>query len=221
LTPEAGRKNWLDLLQAFCWAFRDTPDATLVLKLAGTDLAHYHCQLVMLLTKLSPFKCRVIAINGYLPDADYAALLAATTYYVNTSLCEGLCLPLLEFLAAGVPAIAPDHTAMADYIDEDIAFVVASYPGVPTVWPHGDCEVNRTSHHQLDWASLLAAYRRSHEVACRQPGLYRAMSQRAREAIAEYCGMEAVRRRLHRFLCPELPLRGSAGEPDRRWDTAA
>ncbi|HET6555646.1 MAG TPA: hypothetical protein VFG49_19110, partial [Dyella sp.] len=71
LTPEAGRKNWLDLLNAFCWTFRDTPNATLVLKMAGTDLELYHRQLVMLLTKLSPLKCRVIAIHGYISDEDY------------------------------------------------------------------------------------------------------------------------------------------------------
>ncbi|KRE84593.1 hypothetical protein ASG75_11875 [Rhodanobacter sp. Soil772] len=208
LAPAAGRKNWEDLITAFCWTFRDTADATLVLKLTGTHLAHPHIQLLMLLTKLAPFKCRVIAINGYLPDEDYAALVAATTYYVNTSLCEGLCLPLVEFLGEGVPAIAPDNTAMADYVDDSLAFVVASYPDVPTVWPHGDNEVNRTSYHQLDWQSLVDAYRRSFEVAQHDPHRYRQMSRRAHEAIQAYCGHEVVKSHLHAFLCPDLPLSG-------------
>lgn len=208
LTPTVGRKNWEDLITAFCWTFRDTEDVTLVLKLAGTDLQRHHHQLLMLLTKLSPIRCRVIAINGYLSDDDYAALIGATTYYVNTSLCEGLCLPLVEFLGEGVPAIAPDNTAMADYIRDDLAFVVASYPGVPTVWPHGDSEVNRTSFHQVDWESLTHAFRRSYEVAHGDPARYREMSRNACEGMQAYCGTEVVKSRLHAFLCPWLPLPG-------------
>ncbi|TAM15670.1 MAG: glycosyltransferase family 1 protein [Rhodanobacter sp.] len=203
LTPEVGRKNWEDLITAFCWTFRNTADATLLLKLTGADLTRSHHQLLMLLTKLSPFRCRVIALYGYLPDESYAALARATTYYVNTSLCEGLCLPLIEFLGAGVPAIAPDNTAMADYIRDDLAFVVASYPGVPTVWPHGDYEINRTTRHQLDWQSLAEAFRLSHEVARHDPARYRHMSRRAREAMHAYCGPETIKSQLRAFLCPD------------------
>lgn len=214
LTPTAGRKNWEDLITAFCWTFRDNEDVTLVLKLAGTDLQRHHHQLLMLLTKLSPLRCRVIAINGYLSDEDYADLVSKTTYYVNTSLCEGLCLPLVEFLSEGVPAIAPDNTAMADYITGDLAFVVASYPGIPTVWPHGDSEVNRTSYHQLDWESLTTAFQRSYQVAHTEPARYRGMSRAACEAMQAYCGTEVVRSRLHAFLCPWLPLSAQAtGQP--------
>lgn len=206
LTPSAGRKNWEDLITAFCWTFRNTEDATLILKLTGKNLSHNHLQLLMMLTKLSPFKCRVIAIYGYLPDADYAALVEASTFYVNTSLCEGQCLPLVEFLNEGVPAIAPNNTAMADYITEDVAFVVKSYPGVPTMWPHGDNEINRTSYNQLDWESLVDAYQRSYAMAHHDHARYRHMSVRARHVIQGYCGNETVKTALHKFLCPELPL---------------
>ncbi len=221
LTPEAGRKNWLDLLTAFCWTFRDMPEATLVLKMAGTDLSLYHRQLVMLLTKLSPMKCRVIAIHGYISDEDYQSLILATTYYVNTSLCEGLCLPLVEFLSAGIPAIAPNNTAMADYISDSIAFVVASYPGVPTVWPHGDLEINCTFTHQLDWQSLSSAYQCSFAVACKEPQRYTDMSMRAHEAMYSYCGVETVKRQLQRFLCPDItPHTVSDGETSSLAETA-
>lgn len=205
LAPAAGRKNFEDLITAFCWAFRDNPGVTLVLKLTGTDLASQHIRLLMLLTKLSPMKCRVVAIYGYLSDEDYDALVGVTTYYVNTSLCEGLCLPLVEFLSEGVPALAPDNTAMADYISDELAFVLPSYPGVPTVWPHGDNEINRTSYHQLDWQALVDAYHCSFEVAQRDPIRYRRMSRQAREAMHAYCGVEVVKSRLRAFLCPDLP----------------
>lgn len=209
LTPSSGRKNWEDLVTAFCWAFRDTEDATLILKLTGRDLLHNHRHLLMMLTKHAPFKCRVIAIYGYVPDDDYATLIDTSTFYVNASLCEGQCLPLVEFLNEGVPAIAPDNTAMADYISDDVAFVVKSYPGSPTMWPHGDFQINRTSYCQLDWNSLVEAYRRSYAVAHRNPGLYRQMAQSARKTIQNYCGNDVVTTALHKFLCPEqsLPIR--------------
>jgi glycosyltransferase involved in cell wall biosynthesis len=170
----------------------------------------------MMLTKLSPFKCRVIALYGYLSDDEYAALVSASTYYVNTSLCEGQCLPLVEFLNEGVPAIAPNNTAMTDYIADDVAFVVKSYPGVPTMWPHGDNEINRTSYNQLDWESLVEAYRRSYAVAHHNSERYEHMSQCARRTIQSYCGNETVLAALHRFLCPEIPLPTSvnASSPD-------
>lgn len=215
LTPSAGRKNWEDLITAFCWAFRDNEDATLLLKLAGKELPHNHLQLLMMLTKLSPFKCRVIAIYGYLPDQDYAALAHTSTYYVNTSLCEGLCLPLVEFLNHGIPAIAPDNTAMADYIRDDIAFVVKSHPGVPTVWPHGDHQINRTSFCQLDWESLVGAFKESYAVAHHDAARYRKMSLRASESIQEYCGHAAVKESLSRFF------KIASSSPDITVDTPA
>jgi hypothetical protein len=200
LTPSAGRKNWEDLVTAFCWAFRDREDATLVLKLAGTELTLNHHQLLMMMTKLSPFKCRVIAIYGYLSDQDYDSLAEASTYYVNTSLCEGLCLPLVEFLNRGIPAIAPDNTAMADYVSEDIAFVLKSHPGLPTVWPHGDHEINRTSYCQLDWGSLVDAFKESYETANRLPHRYREMAANASQAIQAYCGHDVVKKSLAHFF---------------------
>lgn len=210
LTPAVGRKNWEDLVLGFCWAFRDRPDVTLLLKLTGQDLTRCHHELLMMLSKMSPMRCRVLAIYGYLEQTDYAALIEATTFYVNTSLCEGLCLPLVEFLGSGVPAIAPDNTAMADYIDERLAFVVRSYPGVPTVWPHGDHQVNRTSFHQLDWQSLFEAYRASDELARNEPARYLAMSRAARRQMEHYCGRSTVTRQLAEFLGLPLPEQAAA-----------
>ncbi|QAU24986.1 glycosyltransferase family 1 protein [Dyella sp. M7H15-1] len=205
LTPSAGRKNWEDLVTAFCWTFRDNEEATLLLKLTGKELPHNHLQLLMMLTKLAPFKCRVIAIYGYLSDQDYTALAEASTYYVNTSLCEGLCLPLVEFLNRGIPAIAPDNTAMADYIRDDIAFVLKSYPGMPTNWPHGDHQINRTSYCQLDWESLVNAFKESYAMVNNDPARYRRMASRAQESIQAYCGYNAVKRSLRRFFKLALP----------------
>lgn len=200
LTPSDGRKNWEDMLTAFAWAFRDVEDAVLVLKLGGVNLEKRHHEMVALLSKLAPFKCRIVAIHGYLDAGNYQDLVAASDFYVNASRCEGLCMPLLEYLCAGVPAIAPDHTAMADYVDGEVAFVVGSSDGEPTVWPHGDYTFNRTTRHRIDWHSLMMALRDSYVMAKAEPGQYAAMSARAIARMRDYCGDEVVAGQLSAFL---------------------
>ncbi len=55
-------------------------------------------------------------ITDFLTDQQMGELMRVTTYYVNTSKAEGACLPLQQSLAAGRPSIAPNHTAMADFM---------------------------------------------------------------------------------------------------------
>ena len=200
ITPTDGRKNWENIISAFGWAFRDVSDATLVLKLGGPHQQQHHLEMLMVLTKLSPINCRVIALHGYLDEAEYSQLIGATTYYVNASLCEGLCMPLLEFLCSGVPAIAPDHTSMADYIHSDFAFVVESAPSLPSFWPHGDHQIYRTSRHQINWHSLMMAYRQSYIVAKSNPQRYKAMSTSAIEHMQNYCSVKSISGKLETFL---------------------
>lgn len=200
LTPSDGRKNWEDIITAFGWAFRDVEDATLVLKLGGPDRVKHHHQMLMLMSKLSPMKCRIVALHGYLDEADYHQLIGASTYYVNASLCEGLCMPLLEFLCCGVPAIAPDHTSMADYISPDFTFVVDSAPNLPTVWPHGDHQIYKTSRHQINWHSLMLAYRQSYLLAKSDGSAYAAMSENAMAAMQAYCATDRIALQLRQFL---------------------
>jgi len=199
LTPSDGRKNWEDVITAFGWAFRDVPDATLVLKLGGPDQLKHHHQMLMLMSKLSPMKCRIIALHGYLDDADYGQLIGASTYYVNASLCEGLCMPLMEFLCC-VPAIAPNHTSMVDYLQPEFAFMVDSTPNLPTVWPHGDHQVYKTSRHQINWHSLMLAYQQSYIVAKSDPPAYAAMSASAMADMEDYCAIDGIALRLQQFL---------------------
>ena len=150
LCPIDGRKNLYDMIYGFCWALRNVEDATLVLK-----LTHYDCDPVLFnilgeLARLPQFKCRIVMIDGYLPDNAYMELAALSTYAVNTSHGEGQCLPLMEYMSAGKPAIAPAHTAMADYINSNNAFILAS-DVEPTIWPHDPREAMRTRRHRIDF----------------------------------------------------------------------
>jgi glycosyltransferase involved in cell wall biosynthesis len=85
---------------------------TLVFKLVHHDRDRSCAAVLLELRKLAPFHCRVVVIHGFLEDAIYDELILATTYAVNSSRGEGQCLPLMEFMAAGRPAVAPTHTAL-------------------------------------------------------------------------------------------------------------
>jgi glycosyltransferase involved in cell wall biosynthesis len=193
------RKNPYDIVTAFCWAFRDIQDATLVLKVRDHGLHAFYNSLVPILYRLSPFRCRVLVLPGFLPDSEYENLIRATTYYVNASTSEGVCMPLMEFMSFGKPAIAPAHTAMADYIDNDVAFVLRANRQV-TTWPHDPRRLFRTMSFRLDWASLLDAYGRSYRLATTMPDEYGEMSKRARDKMRQYASPGNVTGQLRNFF---------------------
>jgi glycosyltransferase involved in cell wall biosynthesis len=199
LNPTDGRKNWLDLVTAFCWAFRDVEDATLILKMVKHDAETYGRELLILLAQLSPFKCRIVALDGFLEDDQYAKLIAATTYYANASNAEGLCLPLMEFMACGKPAIAPRHTAMEDYIDAGAAFIVRSTLE-HNVWPHDPRSLFTTMRQRIDWETLLTAYRDSYRVAKEMPARYAKMAERAADIMRGYSSDAAIKEQLGAFF---------------------
>lgn len=196
------RKNTRDLLSGFLAAFRDRPDATLVLKLA-TDPEREPLE-VRLLGELydelaMPHACRVVIVTDYLGADQMRGLMGATTYYVNTSRAEGACLPIQEALAAGRPVLAPCHTAMAEYLDDTVAFPIGGRPEA-TYWPHDPDHRHETTWHRLDWAGLVDRYRESAAVADRDPGRYAAMSRAARARAASYAGLDVATAALQRAL---------------------
>ena len=213
--PEDGRKNWHHLITAFCWAMRDNEDATLVLKITQNDLASYYVHLITLLSQLSPFACRVVVMHGYLQDEEFARLYGAASFYVNASRCEGLCLPLMEFMSCGKPVIAPNHTAMRDYIDEQVGFIVKS-SHEPTIWPEDVRILYRTVRHRPDWSSLKAAYEDSYAMAKNHPQAYLAMAAAANQRMRDYCGFTPVQQRVMAFFdlqadSENTPLMAEAG----------
>ena len=199
LNPADGRKNWVDLITAFCWAFKNTEDATLIVKMTHHDLEHYRIVLMTLLSRLAPFSCRVLVLHGFLEDEQYQALIGASSYYVNASSGEGLCLPLMEFLSSGKPVIAPNHTAMADYLDDRVAFLLKCSPE-PTCWPHDPTGMLFTHKHRLNWQSLTEAFRSSYQVACSNPEHYQRMSKHAYQQMQDFASVERVSEPLKAFL---------------------
>ena len=197
--PRDERKNWEDILTAFCLAFRDNKDATLILKMTYNDMSGYLENVFGLLRQLHPFQCRVIVIHAYLQPDEYAALIEATSYIVNASRSEGQCLPLMEYMSCGIPAIAPDNTAMADYVNESNSFIVNSSPE-PRYWPQDPQQHFTTLWYRPSWESLHEAYLESYRVATKELDIYRSMSQRAIDSQYNYCSHNKLKTRLEDFL---------------------
>ena len=196
------RKNVQDILTAFLLVFREDPNATLVLKLATNparefhdleSLRHYHRGLGI------AHACRVVVLTDFLSDEHMNQLMLGSTYYVNASRAEGACIPLQEALAGGRPALAPSHTAMADYIDDRVGFVVQSDPE-PTYWPHDPDQRAETSWGRISWSSLRESYLASAETARHDRDRYRDMSRESRRRMDETTSLRFATEALRQAL---------------------
>ena len=212
--PADGRKNWLEILTAFCCALSAQEDATLVFKFANADCAGAMDVVRDNLRKLPPFKCRVVVLSGFLDENAYCELIAASTYTVNNSLAEGQCLPLMEYLSAGKPAIAPRNTALIDYIDEEIAFVLKSSREL-CCWPQDSRHMYRAHRYRGDWQSLVDAIGASYRVAKAEPERYDAMSRVATERMRGYCSQQAVWEKFSAFVEQCFPAQSKAPAEER------
>jgi hypothetical protein len=118
-------------------------------------------------------------------------------------------------MSAGKPAVAPDHTAMAEYVSASNSFVVNSWRE-PGHWPHDPRLVLRCHRYRIDWESLCTAYLSSWRVAIDSPGRYRSMSLRASKALKNFCSADVVAARIDAFL----GVATAANPVDRLWRRA-
>jgi glycosyltransferase involved in cell wall biosynthesis len=193
--PEDGRKNWQDLVTAFLLALGDCPDATLVLKLVARNrrcadavLGHY--------ARLDlAHRCRLLVVTDFISREQMAELARGTTFYVTSTRAEGNCLPLMDSLAAGRPAVSPWHTAISDYFGAHAGFVVESHPE-PAAWPQDSRLRCRTNWHRLVWTSLAEKLRYSYEIAKGDVAAYERLSQQARRTMQGWSHPDVVGIRL-------------------------
>lgn len=199
LNPLDGRKNWQDMITAFCYSLNQRADATLLLKFTNKHTAVWLKELLTLLGELPAHKCRVLMLNGFIDDSGYEELTRKTTYTVNASKGEGQCLPLMEYMSAGKPAISPRHTGMEDYINKDNAFIVDSSTE-PSCWPEDARGLYRTYYYRICWDSLRRNFSDSYELANNNSRDYQRMSKVAHKQLKDHCSQKVVYRRLKLFL---------------------
>jgi glycosyltransferase involved in cell wall biosynthesis len=209
--PSDGRKNWEDMITAFLYALRDCDDATLVLKLVSSSPQAIH-RVISFYRRLDvSHRCRVVLIPDFLSETDMLQLARVSTYYLTTTRAEGNCLPLMNYLAAGRPGVSPAHTAIADYFDSAVGFVVESHPE-PAAWPQDSLLRWRTTWHRLVWPSLVEQIRRSYQVAKHDQAAYQSMATAAQEKLRQWAHPDAV----WRCLQSAMQVLRPEGEPARQ-----
>jgi glycosyltransferase involved in cell wall biosynthesis len=152
----------------------------------------------------------VVLLPDFLSEAEMFELARASTYYLTTTRAEGNCLPLMNYLAAGRPGISPAHTAIGDYFNSRVGFVVESHPE-PAAWPQDSRLRWRTTWHRLVWPSLVEQIRRSYQVAKHDRAAYQVMAAAGREKMRQWAHPDAVWRSLE----SAMQVLRADGEPAR------
>lgn len=197
--PKDGRKEWMDAVTAFVDAFEHEPRATLILKLIQSDLRTGAPMVWKAISALGRFDCRIVIIQAHLDGDAYDSLIARPSYVLNSSRGEGQCLPLLESMSAGVPAVAPNHTAMADYVTDENSFVV-EFTTAWGSWPHDPRAALRCFTFPVRWESLRQQFLASFDCATSDKDRYARKAERAYELTRDFCSLETTRRTMAEFL---------------------
>lgn len=212
LSAEDQSRNWTEMLTAFCRTFRDQPDATLIFKLTHSNLSSGRIAMLTNLSRLSPFKCRVVVINAFLEDAEYAELIAASHYLVHPAQSEGSAITVQEFMSAGRPVLAPRHSALSEWIGDDHPFRIRSTEQ-PACWVLDPDKRLHLRDHRLDWASMCEVFARAFAIAMDDPQRYRQLSQAARDATKDRCAQELLVAHWRQFLAPSTIDAQPLGHP--------
>lgn len=176
--PRDELSNWSQLITAFGMAFRDEPQATLVLQLPDAPLAAFFAELQLTLHRIGGFACRVVVLTGHLNAAEQARLYRRADYFCTAAMGAASAVATIDAMAAQTPLIAPDHTAFGDLGLPETGWRVPTTAG-PRGWP-GDVERPIVVLAQRpDFDSLVACLRESFRVAATDRPAWRQLAERA------------------------------------------
>ena len=196
LNPEDFRKNLDGLLRGFHHFQQVVPRAVLVVKLL-TSASRF--PLERAIAEVLPNKLasgsviandHIVFLNAFLSDEDLGALYEVADFYLCASLAEGQNLPLLEAMAHGVVPVSPAHTAMADYVTADNAFVIET-TRVAAPSEHLD-GANAGKPYHVDACSARQVYDGLLHSAQAAPADRHRRAELARQTVRERFGIEAV-----------------------------
>jgi glycosyltransferase involved in cell wall biosynthesis len=198
------------LVTAFLHAFSDRPDATLLIRLMTRPDREAHDLARLWHVAHAPrieARCRIIVVVGPLDQPEALTLGRAASYHVETSRSRGLSLPLLQALAAGRPAIVPDHSSYPEWVDAAVGLQVASHVE-PTSWPMDGLGKHATTWSRLDWSGLRDRLVESAAIVDDDPVRYEHLSAAGRERMASATSVASVARALSEALAlvPSRPL---------------
>ena len=120
------RKGTDLLLEAYGRAFSREDDVCLVLKDHSGDLfdRENHARERIARMQHDPAAPEVLHVDEFLPATELAALYRSCDVAVFPYRAEGFCLPILEAMASGTPAIVPLFGACLDFCSPDTSYLV-------------------------------------------------------------------------------------------------
>ena len=120
------RKGSDILLSAYARAFARADDVCLVLKDHSGDLFYRenHARNRIAELQSDPSAPELIHLDKFLTEPELAALYRSCDVAVFPYRAEGFCLPILEAMACGTPAIVPEFGACLDYCSADTSYLV-------------------------------------------------------------------------------------------------
>ena len=120
------RKGTDLLLDAYRKAFTRDDDVCLVLKDHSRDLFYRenHARDRIAELRADSVAPEVVHLDDFLPEPELAALYRSCDAAVFPYRAEGFCLPILEAMACGTPAIVPDFGACLDFCTADTSYLV-------------------------------------------------------------------------------------------------
>ena len=120
------RKGTDTLLKAYAEAFSANDDVALVIKDHSQDLFYREDTIRQRMADMArdPGAPALVHIDGFLSEADLAALYRACDVAVFPYRAEGFCMPILECMASGTPAIAPRFGACLDFCSDETSYLI-------------------------------------------------------------------------------------------------
>ena len=120
------RKGSDILLEAYRQAFTADDDVCLVLKDHSADLFYRdnHARDRIAELRTDPLAPEIVHLDTFLPEPDLAALYRACDVAVFPYRAEGFCIPILEAMACGTPAIVPEFGACLDFCTAETSHLV-------------------------------------------------------------------------------------------------
>ena len=152
------RKNPLAAVAAFRRAFGDAPDRILAIKLIDNGAHRARQELEAAITGAGNIRL----IEGMLPEADMAGLMAAADIVISLHRSEGFGLVPAQAMALGKPVVATGWSGNLDFMNERNSALV-SYSLVPVCDPEDTFDTadqrwaDADVEHAAEWLRRLAA----------------------------------------------------------------
>lgn len=192
MNPWDRRKNFPSLVQAFT-AYKKTKGennkSALVIKLIVdnvTTLAEHSIEILEKHFDTKNISKDIYFFGKNITASQMLGLYNVYDFYISSSSAEGLNLPLIEAMAAGMVPISSTATAMGDYITEENALVLSACPMAADEHFSVLAGSLELTHFPPKQEELAASFAKAADMA---PAMRKTKSEKARQTVEERYGL--------------------------------